>query len=175
VLEASFLEALCRANAPDRSARRTCLDIVRTVLLPAGSAALPPSGEAAAIADGAIVGSTQETPTLRVTLLDLDWEPEGLFAAPGFTYAEAEFDFQSKDDSAFVNQAGLTAVDEEGYAYDSTCGFTCLMGGDLAEGRKKKGRVLFELPVEADRVAIEYTDVYGADRLVWTVDRPPGT
>jgi hypothetical protein len=176
VVEASALEALCRQNAPDRRARNTCLGIVREVLAPFGQIVLA-ANQGAGTVDQQGIGVTLETPTLFVTLLGVDWQPEGVFSSPGSTHLVAEVEFVSRDPDAWVTGvSGFTAVDAERYAYPATCLDQCLIGGPLAMGRKMKGRVAFEVPEDVQRLDLEYAQAPGVgfDRVVWTVERPEG-
>jgi hypothetical protein len=176
VVETSALEALCRQNARDRQTRNTCLGIVREVLAPFGLIVLA-AGQGTGTVDQPGIGVTLETPTLFVTLLGVDWQPEDVFSSPGSRHLVAEVEFVSRDPDAWVTGvSGFTAVVAQSYAYPATCLDQCLLGGPLAMGRKMKGRVAFQVPEDVQRLDLEYAQAPGVgfDRVLWTVERPEG-
>jgi hypothetical protein len=176
-MDAAVLEAVCREKAPDDATRETCLEIVRTVLAPDGSVALPAGPEPREPAVGTGMGATQETATLRVTLADLRWGHEEEFAdqTGGHEWVIALVEFESTDPEAYVAPYGFTAVDPDGFAHPTTF-VTCPEPGcldtvQLGEGRRAKGWIGFEVPEDAERLEIEYDDWITGDRPVWTVER----
>jgi hypothetical protein len=170
-VDAAVLEAACAANARDEATLEDCLAIVRTVLAPGGHLLLP-NAVSPSVPPSRDVGMTQTAGTLAVTLLGVEWDA-ALFPRDEADVVAVELAFESLVPEAYVDPAGITAIDEGGFSHP--WGAIHRMGdapqgGYLDQGRRQRGWVGFDVPAGTQRVEIEYRDTSG-ERAVWNVER----
>lgn len=173
VLAASELEALCRENAPNRKRRLTCLSIVRDILAPDGSIALPTVEPPSGPVEGATLGTAQATDHLLIQLVEFDWDGDAGFSPDdGFKWVAGRFEVESMDPDAYLAVPNFTATGPDGFSYKWSSGVDPTLGnGGLPAGQKRMGWVTFEVPEAAERLTIEYFPFVSDSQepLIWTV------
>ena len=170
-VDATDLEASCRANAGDEVMLATCLYVVHAVLAPGsgvdGAALLDPSAEAG-------VGDTQETETLQITLLDFAWDVEEIYQPPeDHVVVAAYLRLVGLAESAKLGTINVTVSGPDGIARGKTysCPEPCLAVAELEPGQAQEGWMAFEVPEDTDWLKLGYREYGGSDRLHWFVAR----
>lgn len=105
------------------------------------------------------VGDVIETNDLRISYLSCgEYNSDNQFIAPkeGNKFIYCEFEFENISDSDKL----ITSWDFDCFADNNSCE-DCYSGDDvldatLSAGRKTKGKVYFEVPVNAETIEIEY-------------------
>ena len=122
-----------------------------------------------------MVGGSFEKDGLKCTVDDADTEftdyddPYGLYTpATGKKYVKADFTFENSGKSdAYVSSADFNC-----YADNESCdqGFIASVAGfsgdTLSTGRKTSFSVLFEVPVDAESIELEYTaNIWSSEKV----------
>ena len=127
-----------------------------------------PEGNSAVTEDAYSVGDIVESSQLRITYLSCEeYISDNQFIQPkeGYQYISCEFEFENLGNSDehvsyFSFDCYADGTDCEGvYSRDDALSAT------ISAGRKAKGTVTFEVPVDADIVEVEYLSNY------WTSNR----
>lgn len=120
------------------------------------------------------VGDMVESSRLKITYLSCeDYVSDNMFIVPaeGYHFISCEFEFENVGSS-----------DEYVSSYDFDCyadGLNCKgmyireddLSATLSAGRKTKGTVTFEVPIDAEIIEVEYLSNYWtSNRVVFKVD-----
>lgn len=133
-----------------------------------------PQLNAAASEDAYPVGSVVESSRLVITYLSCEeYISDNMFQVPadGYRYITCEFEFENVGSSdEFVSSASFDC-----YADGQNCKFAYVredsLSATLSAGRKTKGTVTFEVPVDATVIEVEYLSNYWtSNRVVFQVN-----
>lgn len=133
-----------------------------------------PEANAGATADAFKVGDIIETSDLNITYLSCaEYNSDNMFDTPqdGYHYIYCELEFENISDS----DQNVSYFDFYCYADGVSCesyyGMDNALSATLSPGRKTKGTVAFEVPVNATNVEIEFlTNLWTSDRIVFTYE-----
>lgn len=125
--------------------------------------------------DGAYkVGDVVESSKLRITYLSCEeYISDNRFVTPddGYHFVSCEFEFENLDDfDEFISSYSFDC-----YADGISCKATYIrddkLNATLSPGRKTRGTVTFEVPVDATIIEVEYISNYWtSERVVFTVN-----
>ena len=125
--------------------------------------------------DGAYkVGDVVESSKLKITYLSCEeYVSDNMFITPadGYRYVSCEFEFENVGTSdEFISSFSFDC-----YADGINCKGTYIRDDDLSAtlsaGRKTKGTVTFEVPIDAEVIEVEYLSNYWtSNRVVFTVE-----
>ncbi len=118
--------------------------------------------------DAYAIGSVVESSRLKITYLSCEeFESDNMFVIPadGYRFISCEFEFENIG----ASDEYISSYDFDCYADGINCRGTYIRDDDLSAtlsaGRKTKGTVTFEVPVNATVVEVEYLSNY------WTSNR----
>ena len=119
------------------------------------------------------VGEIVEAGKLRIQYLSCsEYVSDNMFIEPrdGYHYISCEFEFENIGDS----DTGVTSWDFDCYANGVDCDGCYIRDDDLSatlsHGRKVKGTVTFEVPLDASIVEVEYvSNFWTSERIVFAV------
>lgn len=119
------------------------------------------------------VGDVVESSKLIITYLSCEeYESDNMFVLPanGYRFVSCEFEFENLD----ASDEFVSSYDFDCYADGINCNQTFIRDDDLSatlsSGRKAKGTVTFEVPVDATVIEVEYLSNYWtSNRVVFTV------
>ncbi|MBQ1393895.1 MAG: DUF4352 domain-containing protein [Lachnospiraceae bacterium] len=123
--------------------------------------------------DGFNVGDIVESDHLRITFLSAsDYTSDNQFIQPkdGYKYIRAEFEFENvgKDDE-YVSEFDFSCY-ADGYDMESKYFDDLSISATLSPGRKSKGAVFYEVPVDAKEIILEYeTNVWNDKKVIFNV------
>lgn len=120
------------------------------------------------------VGSIVESKGLRIVYLSCsEYISDNMFIQPkdGYHFITCTFEFENFGDS----DEYITSFDFDCYADGSNCAAVYIREDDLSatlsSGRKTKGTVTFEVPIDAVTIEVEYLSNYWAsNRVVFTAN-----
>lgn len=125
-------------------------------------------------AGAARIGDTVEVEDLKISYLSCkEYKSDNMFVKPadGFRFVSCEFEFENigkKDEM-------VSGFSFDGYADGKSCK-SCYFPEDsisatISSGRKAKGTVTFEVPIDAKVIEYEYlANLWTAERVVFTVE-----
>ena len=119
------------------------------------------------------VGDIVETNNLKISYLSCGtFESDNMFITPadGYKYIYCEFEFEniSNSDTTVSSMAGFYCY-ADGNSCDGTYSRDDDISATLSAGRKTKGTVAFEVPVDAEVIEIEYlTNYWTSNRIVFS-------
>lgn len=119
------------------------------------------------------VGETAESSKLKITYLSCEeYVSDNIFVTPaeGYHFISCEFEFENIG----TTDDHISSLSFDCYADGVDCKATHIREDDLSAtlsaGRKTKGTVTFEVPVDADIIEVEYLSNYWtSNRVVFTV------
>lgn len=152
-VDATALEALCAANAPDDGALDDCLTVVHHYLVP-GS--------------GPTIGDRVEEGGLGVTLADVAWDAEvaGVVPTVGETFVAIHVTYEALEDADYSALDDWHATDPAGDRLERvTPGVEPELGaGTLASGETVDGWITFRAPDDLPMIDVTYSDgIFGAE------------
>lgn len=120
------------------------------------------------------VGDVVESSSLKITYLSCEeWISDNQFIQPreGYRFVSCEFEFENVgSDDEFISSMNFDCY-ADGVNCDSSYGRDNELSATLSAGRKTKGTVTFEVPVDAEVVEVEYLSNYWtSNRVVFTVN-----
>lgn len=132
-----------------------------------------PAGTATATPGAYGVGGTAESSNLKIVYLSCtEYVSDNMFIQPkeGYRFVSCEFEFENLGKS----DEFISSWDFDCYADGFSCEGTFIRDDDLSAtlsvGRKTKGTVTFEVPVDAKVIEVEYLSNYWTSkRVVFTV------
>lgn len=118
------------------------------------------------------VGDVVESSTLNITYLSCEeYVSDNMFVVPaeGYRFVTCEFEFENVGSS----DEYVSSFDFDCYADGSNCKATHIrddsLNATISAGRKAKGTVTFEVPIDAQVIEIEYLSNYWtSNRVVFT-------
>jgi len=114
-------------------------------------------------------GEYLETDTLKISYLSCqEYKSENQFIQPkdGYVYYRLEFEFENiGNNDEFVSYYDFTGY-ADGYAVEQTYLLDDALSATLSAGKKAKGAVYFEVPVDATEVTAEYEMNYWTEEKV---------
>lgn len=127
----------------------------------------------AATEDAYHVGDVVESSRLKITYLSCEeYVSDNMFVTPaeGYCFVSCEFEFENVGSS----DEYISSLSFDCYADGINCKATYIRENDLnatlSTGRKTKGTVTFEVPVDATVIEVEYLSNYWtSNRVVFTV------
>ncbi len=121
-----------------------------------------------------VVGDVVESSKLKIAYLSCEeYVSDNMFVAPadGYHFISCEFEFENVGTS----DEYVSSHDFDSYADALNCKGTYIREDDLSatlsEGRKTKGTVTFEVPIDAEVIEVEYLSNYWtSNRVVFTAN-----
>lgn len=120
------------------------------------------------------VGDIAETKNLKITFVSAqDYESDNQFIQPedGNKYIRLEFEFENigKNDEAISSMVGWNLYADDYSMKQQWIGDDSL-DADLSPGKKVKGALYFEIPVESEKIVAEYdVDILSKTKIVFKV------
>lgn len=133
-----------------------------------------PEGVLSATPGAYPVGAVVESSNLNITYISCEeYNSDNMFVQPkdGYKFVSCEFEFENVGES----DEFISSYDFDCYADGFNCDSTFIrddnLSATLSAGRKVKGTVTFEIPVDATVVEVEYLSNYWtSNRVVFTVE-----
>lgn len=119
-----------------------------------------------------VVGDVVETEDLRITFLSAsEHTEEYITPKDGCVYYRMEFEFENIGDT---DQAISSMMDwtcyADGYAANQSWVGDDTLDASISPGKKAKGSVYFEIPVDATEVTVEYeTNFWTENKIIFVV------
>ena len=133
-----------------------------------------PEGVSSATPGAYQVGAMVESSNLNITYISCEeYISDNMFVQPkdGYKFVSCEFEFENVGESdEFISSYDFDCY-ADGFSCDSTFIRDDNLSATLSAGRKVKGTVTFEIPVDAAIVEVEYLSNYWtSNRVVFTVE-----
>lgn len=120
------------------------------------------------------VGESVETKTLKISFLSAsDYISDNMFIEPkeGYKFIRVEFEFENigEDDEAISSMLNWTCYADDYSMEQSWCGDDVL-DATISAGKKAKGAIYFEVPVDSEKIVVEYeTNFWTEDKIIFVV------
>lgn len=120
------------------------------------------------------VGDVVETSNLKITYISAEeWTSDNEFLTPadGNVYYRMEFEFENIGDTDETISSLLNwSCYADGYAADQSWVGDDQIDATISSGKKAKGAVYFEVPVDAEEIELNYeTNFWTEDKIIFVV------
>lgn len=116
-----------------------------------------------------VVGDVVEDSDLRVSFLSAgEWKSDNQFIQPkdGCVYYRVEFEFENMSNSDKSISSFNFKCYADDYAVDQSWAGDDDISATLSPGKKTKGSVYFEVPVDAESVVVEYETNFWTEKKI---------